>query len=294
MGGVFESVPEPASERCFSEEDPFEFEERFLLTRAQVTRFFASLARHAAVEIYDRERPIAYTRTTYLDTDDFAFYRSCQDPVSRRLRFREYAMAASLEDTPILSPLAFLELKQFAGTSRSKVRLSAPPNVLRRLIERRGQCDDPIAFEQQLALGAIQQELCRPTMAPRLTTWYRRAALTAESGRVRITLDERLTFCRPQTLGVVGAEVAPAPGDVFAAGPARILEIKRWGARPGWLTRALIGLEQAPEFSKFRMGMSALGASLAGRGAAGSTSVVNGAADAQALLLPFIHPQRPV
>jgi len=286
MGGVFESVAEPMSERCVSEEDPFEFEERFLLTRAQVTRFFASLARHAAVEIYDRERPIAYTRTTYLDTDDFAFYRSCDGPIARRLRFREYAMAASLEDAPILSSLAVLELKQIAGTSRSKVRLSATPTVLRRLIERHGECDDPIALEQQAALSVIQQELRHPTMAPRLTTWYRRAAMTAESGRVRITMDERLTFCRPQIGGVIGAEIAPSPGDVFAAGPPRILEIKRWGARPAWLTRALMGLEQTSDFSKFRMGMSALGSNLAGRGASASRLPVS-STGAPAALLTF-------
>jgi hypothetical protein len=280
MGGVFESVAEPfaepTSERRSSQDDPFELEDRFLLTRAQVTRLFASIARHAAVETYDPERPIAYTRTTYLDTDDFAFCRSCEGPVARRLRFREYAMAASLEDAPVLSPLAFLELKQTAGLSRSKLRLSGPPNLLQRLIERRGQCDDPIAFEQQDAFGVIRQELGRPTMAPRLTTWYRRAALTAESGRVRITLDELLSFCRPQPAGVVGAEAAPAAGDIFAAGPARILEIKHWGTRPAWLARALIGLQQAPDFSKFRMGMSALGADVAGRGAATSPLAASG------------------
>ena len=56
--------------------------------------------------------------------------------------------------------------------------------------------------------------------------------MTAESGRLRITLDERLTFCRPQLVGVVGAEVAPSPADVVAPGPARILEIKYWGDQP--------------------------------------------------------------
>ena len=130
-----------------------------------------------------------------------------------------------------------------------------------------------LAFEQQTALGVIQQELRSPTMAPRLTTWYRRAALSAESGRIRITMDERLTFCRPQIAGVIGAEVAPAR-DIFAAGPPRILEIKRWGTQPAWLTYALSGLEHAPHFSKFRMGMSALGSSLAGRGASALRSPV--------------------
>src|SRR5262249_49457539 len=82
--------------------------------------------------------------------------------------------------------------------------------------------------------------------------------MTAESGRLRITLDERLTFCRPQSVGVVGAEVAPSPADVVAPGPARILEIKYWGDRPLWLTWALSGLQPAHDFSKFRIGMAAM------------------------------------
>src|SRR4029434_6880698 len=88
--------------------------------------------------------------------------------------------------------------------------------------------------------------------------WYRRASMTAESGRLRITLDERLTFCRAQTVGVVGAEVAPSPSDVISPGPARILEVKHWGDRPLWLSWALDGMEPAREFSKFKMGMAAL------------------------------------
>lgn len=244
MSGVVESV---------------EHEERFVLTRAQVTRFFTAVGARAAVETYDRARPIAYTRTTYFDTDDSRFLRSCHGPIARRLRLREYAMAASLEDAPVLSATACLELKQNTGTARSKVRIQASPTLLRELIERRGERDAVFASLEPLsALSTLQRELATPTIAPRLTTWYRRASLTAESGRLRITLDERLTFCRPQIVGVVGAEVAPSPADVIAPGPARILEIKYWGDRPWWLARALEGLEPAHDFSKFKMGMSAM------------------------------------
>jgi hypothetical protein len=244
MGGVVESA---------------EHEERFVLTRAQVTRFFSTIGVHATVETYDRARPIAYTRTTYFDTDEALYLQSCTGPIARRLRLREYAMAASLEDAPILSAMACLELKQNAGTARSKVRLQATPTLLRQLIERRGQRDPAFeSLEPLSALATLAQQLAIPTMAPRLTTWYRRAAMTAESGRLRITLDERLTFCRPQIVGVVGAEVAPSPADVIAPGPARILEIKHWGDRPVWLTWALDGLEPAPDFSKFRIGMAAM------------------------------------
>ena len=44
MSGVVESV---------------EHEERFVLTRAQVTRFFAAIGGRATVETYDQARPIA-------------------------------------------------------------------------------------------------------------------------------------------------------------------------------------------------------------------------------------------
>ena len=168
-------------------------------------------------------------------------------------------MAASMERRPVLSGTACLELKQNAGTARSKVRIQASPTLLRLLIEGRGQ-RDPVfdALEPLSALPTLERELSTPTIAPRLTTWYRRAAMTAEPGRLRITLDERLTFCRPQLVGVVGAEVAPSPADIVAPGPARILEIKYWGDQPLWLARALEGLEPAHGFSKFRMGMAAI------------------------------------
>ena len=165
MGGVVESV------------ESIEHEERFVLTRAQVMRFFSAIGARATVETYDRARPIAYTRTTYFDTDDSVYLRSCDSPIARRLRLREYAMAASLEDAPVLSALACLELKQNAGTARSKVRLQASPTLLRQLIEHRGQRDPAFAALEPLsALAALEKELALPGMAPRLTTWYRRAS----------------------------------------------------------------------------------------------------------------------
>jgi len=255
-----------------------EHEERFILTRAQVTQFFAAIGGRATLETYDRGRPIAYTRTTYFDTDDSVYLRSCDGPIARRLRLREYAMAASLEDAPVLSAIACLELKQTMGTARSKVRLQASPTLLRRLIELQGRRDPAFASLEPLsALATMEQELALPTMAPRLTTWYRRAAMNAESGRLRITLDERLTFCRPQHVGVVGAEIAPSSTDVVAPGPARILEIKHWGDRPVWLAWALQGLEPARGFSKFAMGMAAMNEK---RGGSRPSVGANGGADA--------------
>jgi hypothetical protein len=174
------------------------------------------------------------------------------------------------------------------GTARSKVRLQASPTLLRRLIELRGERDPAFASLEPLsALATMEQELAMATMAPRLTTWYRRAAMSAESGRLRITLDERLTFCRPQHVGVVGAEVTPSSADVVAAGPARILEIKHWGDRPVWLAWALQGLEPARGFSKFATGMAALNEK---RGGARAEVDTDGDADTSAAVATYFAP----
>jgi hypothetical protein len=237
--------------------DPFDHELRFLLSRAEMRRFLDAVAARAAVEIYDPTRPISYTRTTYLDTDDLGYFRSGEGEPARRLRVREYAVAAAPKDDPVLSGVAFIELKQHAGDARSKVRLAATPSEIARLVDARGALEPERAPNS--ALAAIAHELALPSMAPRLATWYRRLCLTADGRRVRITLDERLTFCRPQPIGAAGDPAAPRAREVVAAFPARVLEVKHCGEMPLWLGPALEALQPADSFSKFRMGMTAFG-----------------------------------
>jgi VTC domain len=237
--------------------DPFDHELRFLLSRSEMRRFLDAVAARAAVEIYDPARPISYTRTTYLDTDDLAYFRSGEAEPARRLRVREYAVARGPKEAPVLSGVAFIELKQHAGDARSKLRLGATPSEIARLVAARGALDPAAAPTSTLA--AIAHELALPTMAPRLATWYRRLCLTGEGRRVRITLDEYLTFCRPQPLGEAGAPATPGEQEVVAAFPARVLEVKHCGEMPHWLGPALESLQPADAFSKFRMGMTALG-----------------------------------
>lgn len=257
MGSAFESSP-LVPNQAYPVIDPFQFEQRFLLTRVQLVGFYSAVARHATLELYDRAHPISYTRTTYFDTDDGAYFQSCETPVSRRLRLREYASAAAIEQAPTLTGICFLELKQNAGKVRSKVRLAAPPALLADLLRRQGAFDAHGAGLQDMAaLRAIQDELIAGrSVKPRLTTWYRRSCMTAEGGRVRITFDENLTFCQPQRLGAVGEIVGPK--EVVAHGPARVLEIKQSGETPDWLLRAITGLNPANNFSKFQMGMTAM------------------------------------
>ena len=170
MGGVESAVP-----RVASSNDPYQHEQRFLLTRAQAASFFAAVARHTRAETYDDGRPISYTRTSYFDTDALDYFRSCAGPHASRLRVREYASAASLEDTPILG-LSFLELKTNTGSDRTKFRITAASATLRLLIQRREfPFGDNRRHDLRRRIGkTLRQALAAPTLAPRLTTWYRR------------------------------------------------------------------------------------------------------------------------
>src|SRR4051794_30604564 len=135
MDGANDMSVEPTVPKLSGSNDPFEHEERFLLEREQVARFFEAVGSRTTTETHDPSRPISYTRTTYFDTEDYAYLRSCEGPLARRLRIREYALAASLREPPVFSGIAFVELKQNAGRARSKVRVSASPDLIRKLFD---------------------------------------------------------------------------------------------------------------------------------------------------------------
>jgi hypothetical protein len=259
MGAVLDS-PAWETKNAYADLDPFEHEQRYLLTRAQAIAFLTGVKPRVTLELYDRARPLSFTRTTYLDDDAFTYFHSCAGGIARRLRLREYALAATMQEVPLLSGSCFLELKQSSGTTRSKIRLAAPPRTLERIIASDPAVELPRlpvpGAEQLAALAALRTELAPATLRPRVTTWYRRTCLMAEQGRVRITLDQDLVFCQPQRLGEPGE--AAIPNDIVARGPTRVLEVKYWGDEPDWLRRATSELTAAPRFSKFRMGLLAL------------------------------------
>ena len=243
--------------RSSTGEDPFTHELRFLLTRGETARFLDALDGRTQVATYDPEHPVSYTRTTYFDTADAAYLSSSVDEPARRLRVRQYAAAARPDEPPVFSGVGFIELKQHLGASRTKVRLAATSGEIAMLMK------DPRAAvagaPAEHPLTVVARELAIPTMAPRLSTWYRRVHLVTPDALCRLTLDEGLQFCRPQAVGRAGLPAAPGPREVVAAFPSRILEVKHAGALPPWLERLLAAFRPAPEhFSKFRIGMQAL------------------------------------
>ena len=162
------------------------------------------------------------------------YFASAEGAPARRLRVREYAVAASRDGCT--GPLGRRLHRAQAARGR-RAQQDAPLGVARRdraAASPATTCTSPRPRRRRPG-RPIALELALPTMAPRVATWYRRLCLTGEGRRVRITLDENLTFCRPQPIGDAGALAAPNASEIVAAFPARVLEVKHCGEMPVWL-----------------------------------------------------------
>lgn len=229
-------TPQPSPISSISSGPVLDEGERKFLVEADAARAFWEIATaklQPRVEV--DARPIAYSRTTYYDTPDLAYYRSGHTAVARRLRVREYGHAAHTDELPVLGDQCFVELKQSANGMRSKAR---------RMVD---TAQVPASLTE-LAGDA--------TLEPCVATWYRRRALTDGANTLRVTLDDHLMLCRPRPLG---SSFSPLTDDeIVGHGPAFIVEVKSFGPFPGWLSRALEGLQEAVGFSKFMLGMGAV------------------------------------
>jgi hypothetical protein len=199
---------------------------------------------HLAQKLYDRARPIAYTRTLYLDTEARDYHRGASSPWSSRVRVREYASARALDEAPTLTGTAVLELKRSNGLRRRKWRVESEPVALRAMLVGGAR---PSVLPLPLANADDRSGILHPQM----TTWYRRLSFAAQ--RIRITVDESVSFCAPQLPGDAGDSAEPAR--VVARGPRAVLEVKLHGDAPAWLREAMAPLGRHTAFSKFHTGM---------------------------------------
>ena len=212
-------------------------ERKFLLDAHTAFSFWEIATSYLRPHRPELSRPLAYVRTTYFDTDDFAYFRGHASPTARRLRVREYASAADPHEVPELTGECVVELKQSSAGRRSKSRVKMRPADVSSYLARYASVhhDSPLS--------------------PCMTSWYQRSALTDAHDRLRVTLDSRIRFCAPVTVGSECDGVEPR--GVIAHGPAFVLELKLWDEPPVWLVSALRGVEEAVGFSKFAAGMRA-------------------------------------
>jgi len=221
-----------------------ETERKFLLGIDAVDELLARFyAQGLSEEIHGEPGARAFARTTYLDTNDFALYRSSFTSARRRLRIREYASAPPGE-APRLTGRCFLELKTSSGTRRAKERYEAAPARVEEILEGLRPPDLP---------GGIEEVLDSYRLLPRMTTWYRRFSLANADASFRFTVDAEIQFCKPTQPRPAGEIATPPALSSIVEGC--IAEVKFAGPAPSWLDRAIAGLPEAPDFSKFRAGM---------------------------------------
>ena len=106
------------------------YERRYVLCAVEAAEALRALGSRLVREVFDRERPLSFTRTVYLDTGDLEYLRSSYRPVARRLRVRQYASARGLFDIPLFTSPVYLELKESCGATRLKRRISMAPRLL--------------------------------------------------------------------------------------------------------------------------------------------------------------------
>lgn len=229
-----------------------ESELKFIVDRGQAEAFFTAAAPHLTLDVYDRDRPVAYARTTYLDTDDLAYLGSCATPLATRVRVRQYLAAGDVDAVPVPSSGCWLELKHSTGQQRRKTRVALPPDAAAAILEQRAvpQSWWAAALAHHPDLRPVLWQLAARQLAPRVTTFYRRASLRDADARVRVTFDEGILYCQPS---------GEPDQHCLGRGPGRLLEAKITGAPPAWLDHALAGLPEAPGWSKFQHAMAALG-----------------------------------
>ncbi|GMU09117.1 VTC domain-containing protein [Corallococcus caeni] len=226
-------------------------ERRFQPSRDALAAFLSALQGWTSRHLYDPGLPVAYTRTTYLDTQGLDLLGTCHSGQAERLRLREYAGAAHPAEAPVLTGTRFLELKRNRGERRTKLRLPVTEAEARAVLT--GQ---PLPVEGGAA-RLLRQASLTP-VRPWVTAWYRRTTLATVSCDVRITLDEGLVFALPPDTPAAAAVAAPTRL-VGRAPPATVVEVKWKRDAPSWLEEALWGLSShETAASKFEQGMRAL------------------------------------
>jgi hypothetical protein len=262
-----ETVPDtaPATADVAQQHPGDEHEIKFAVPMSQVDVFFAETGGRLCPQVYDEALPVAFSRTTYLDTPELSYLASSKEPVSRRLRIREYAGAAAAGEPVRLMDLCYLEYKESQAGQRSKARVRVAAHDIAEILHRPARLVDGLRNPGKSELRSAQvlvRELEGKRLLPQLTTWYRRQSLRDASGCVRVTLDTELAFCHPVGLGAAGNAGQPVLPAERVAGhaPACLLEVKSMGEPPAWLERAMRTLGKPPgtRLSKYAMGMRML------------------------------------
>jgi len=231
-----------------------EVEHRFLVDGDAAVRFVAQVGEHLDEEIHDRSNPVNVLVTTYFDTEDRRLFQTSRQTGLGRVRIRQYASAATAEDSGFISATCAFELKESTGESRRKARIVATPDDIDRLLYqddwlRESHASAVSTMPLFRAASAIGTGALRPTLT---TTFRRRAWIGPE---IRVTVDDGILFAAPGGLRRPGDPAAP--NGVFSRLPHSVIEVKLGVCPPDWLVEAMRGHRLSERFTKYRDGLLA-------------------------------------
>jgi hypothetical protein len=236
-----------------------EYELKFVVPLERARAFLRTLQDRLRVTVYDRVLPVAFARTTYLDTPDWRYLRSSAAEVSRRLRIRQYAAAPDDGVPARLTGLCFIEYKESAAGRRRKARLQILPYDIAAMLADPAAILSAYRHRDGDAADVLLGEMAGAMLAPQLMTWYRRQSLVDSGGLVRVTLDTEIAFAPALPLDAMSAIEGHGCEPVHGVGqaPECLLELKYDRTPPDWLAAAvgLLGAPPAVRLSKYVMGM---------------------------------------
>jgi VTC domain len=239
-----------------------EYELKFMVSLERARAFLGAMRDRLHVTVYDPAWPVAFARTTYLDTLDWRYLRSSGADVWRRLRIRQYAGAPDDGVPARLTGLCFLEYKESAASRRRKARLRIFPQDIAVILRDPQASLTAYRHRDTDAVDVLLREMAGATLAPQLMTWYRRQSLGDAGGRVRVTVDTEIAFCLPFEPALMsGLEMYDCgPAQAVGQAPPCLLEIKYDRAPPDWLVAAvrMLGAPPVVRLSKYVMGMQLL------------------------------------
>ncbi|PRQ05879.1 VTC domain protein [Enhygromyxa salina] len=258
-------------------------ERKYFLAPAQARGFVDAVSEHLEPHRFRGEgasevpRPVHFITTLYFDTPSLEIAQACRSGRDNlKLRAREYydehpdlaELATSHRELVRSSRTVWLELKARDNHVTRKLRFPLPADEVTGFLA--GRELTPRALElHRREWGARAEDmldevrrLCARVEGPLRAdclVHYRRRAWQDQTGHLRVTLDTRVAYHRPEPdlfHGFTSLRDAVAGPPVARLG-SYLVELKLRGDMPGWLTATVDAAKLEParigerQFSKF-------------------------------------------
>lgn len=252
-------------------------EVKYLLPRARLEPLLRCLEREIPAHRFVGEGANAlphaqhFVTTIYFDTPTQRHFRGAVSDMQHNIKVRakEYydlhptlaELATNPEQIVRYQPWVWIEMKRRDGTRTMKRRFRLPKREVPAVFGGGTLSADALLHEgeRQMALAGVSElveytrSLGEPLQAACLVN-YRRLSWQDQDASLRLTVDLGLSFFAPPSdlWQRERALVKSSLGRARAQEPLAVLEVKRRGPLPGWLSEALEQAAVAPvAFSKF-------------------------------------------